>query len=707
MEEERGYLLRLRVIYGILCTVLACFVAVLYQAQIVDGQAYYEQSTSRIPTTEIVEASRGILTDRNGKVLVSNREIYTITFDSSLLKEQDDQNAAILRLVELCERYDIKWDDNLPVSRYAPFTWTTAGEGSSVSNQRTRLQRYLSNRGWSDSVLTAEKPYPAWADTLKGAELRETYGNTFSAQAMMELLCEEFEVSEEYSAAEARKIVGVRYELALRKLYDTTAYIFAKDVPTELLSEISDGRYVGVKIGTESVRQYETEYAAHVLGRIAPIDNWDEYENTLKAQGYRLDDLIGEFGAEKAFESYLRGTDGKRIVTTNEEGKVTGEIYSVEPEPGATVALTLDIDFQEQVEKILAARIEEMTAEDGLDTRGGAVAVVEVGTGDALALASYPTYDLSTYQQNFSETAANPAKPFTNRVTQGAYAPGSTFKPLTAVAALESGIITVKDKINTTGLYTYYAPSYTPKCWIYPGRHGLINVSQAITDSCNYFFYDVGRRMGISKLVEYAAAFGLGQSTGIEIGDRAGVMDGPDYRSQEGILFVGGDTLQISIGQGQSLFTPLQLANYIATLVGGGERYDVHLLKNVRSYKDNTLLEVYDEGPVNTVEMSENTVDAVKKGMGDLVTSGSVSRYFQDCVVSAGAKTGSAQVGTTVANGVFVAFAPFENPEIAVAVVIEKGGSGSALASTAVGIINAYFSGSETGGIPVEGDLIP
>ena len=704
-EKDKGYLLRLRVLYGLLTLVMLGFLGVLYQAQVVDGMDYYQRSTSQIPTTETVEASRGLLTDRNGKVLVSNRQVYTITFDTSLLEEGEDVNAAVWRLICLCQSYGIQWTDTLPVSREAPFLWETEGSGDTAAGRRTRLQRYLADRGWSEKELTAESACPAWADTEAGRAARERYGDDFSAQALLELMREDFGLDSGYSDGEARLILGVRYELAARELSSSAAaYTFAEAVPTELLAEITDGNYAGVEIGTDSVRQYETDSAAHVLGHIGNIEGYQLEE--LLAQGYRMDDLVGKSGAELAFESYLRGTDGQRTYTTDEEGRITGEMYSVEPEPGGTVALTLDIDLQEQVERILGEKIEEMNEEDGLDSRGGAAVVIQVGTGDVLALASYPTYSLRTYGQDSAAISSDPAAPLFNRATQGTYAPGSTFKPLTAVAALESGTITPTETILTRGIYTYYASGgYSPRCWIYPGSHGRINVSQAIKESCNYFFYDVGRRTGIDTLVAYARAFGLGEPTGIEIGEASGVMDGPEYRQENGELYMGGDTLQVAIGQGKSLFTPLQLANYIATLVGDGERYEAHLLKNVKS-SDGVLLEVYDKGPVETVSMSESTVEAVKKGMGDLVTSGSVSSYFRSCVVSAGAKTGSAQVGTAVANGVFVAFAPFEDPEIALAVVIEKGGSGAALASTAVGIINAYFT-SGGGAALTEGTLLP
>jgi len=333
-----------------------------------------------------------------------------------------------------------------------------------------------------------------------------------------------------------------------------------------------------------------------------------------------------------------------------------------------------------------------------------------VADSDVLALASYPSFTPQNYYSDYITWLEDPGMPLTNRATNGAYAPGSTFKPITAVAALESEIITPATKILTKGRYTYWS-DYQPACWLYRqggGSHGSINVSDAIYHSCNYFFYEVGRLMGIETLNRYAAGFGLGQSTGIELGERTGILDGPQYRQEAGSLWVGGTVLACAIGQGDSLFTPLQLANYTATLVRGGQRYDAHLLESVSTYDGSATLYRHQPETVDTVEMSPATLAAVKQGMGRLVTQGSISTYFRDCVVSAGAKTGSAQTSETVANGVFICFAPFDDPEIAVAIVIEQGGSGAALASTAVEILNAYFSPSDIGTALVpEGALLP
>ena len=644
---------------------LLLFAVVLYDAQILHGGENRAKSISSNAASETVTASRGIITDRNGKVLVSNRLAYTLVFDRSGFDDDAALNAAILRLVQLCEETGTGWNDTLPIGRVGNFL------------------RYSNARSETFDKFIEKN------DLTSGA----------SGRQLLSELRELYHVDESLSEREARLIVGVRYELHSRD-----SYTFAEDVSTEVLSLITDGRYEGVTIRTASARVYNTALAAHILGTIGPIwqEEWSSNEDTgyvgYADKGYSMNDLVGKDGVEKAFESYLRGTDGRRLITTDETGKITGELYTREPQPGGTVALTLDIDLQADVEAALAETISGMIDKDS-NERGGAAAVVSVGTGEVLALASYPTYDLSTFNEDYDELVNDQRLPMFNRATQGIYAPGSTFKMVTAVAALESGIITPSSIIQDRGIYTYYKDPQ-PMCWIYSqtgSTHGRINVSQAITDSCNYFFYEVGRLTGIRTLDSYASQFGLGQSTGIEIGDSSGVLASPEWAESHDQEWTDGQTITAAIGQSYNLFTPLQLANYVATLVGGGDHYQAHLLKNVKAYDNSRLLYMYDDKPMNTVEISDSTLSAVTRGMHELTVSGSVAYAFENCVVSAGAKTGSAQVGTDIANGVFVAYAPYEKPEIAVAIVIEKGGSGAALANTAVEIINSWFSRAQDG----------
>ncbi len=665
---------RVMILLGVFGAFLLLFGAVLYDAQILHGSENRARSISSNATSEVVPASRGIITDRNGKVLVSNRLAYTLVFDRSGFTDDASLNDAILRLIRLCQETGTAWNDTLPIAQTGSFLRCTNDRSESFT-------QYLEK-----NKLTATA-----AGRQLIAEMRALY-----------------HVDESLSEKDARLVIGVRYELHSRD-----SYTFAEDVSSEVLSLITDGRYEGVSIRTASARVYNTTLAAHILGTIGPIwqEEWSSNEKTgyvgYADKGYSMNDLVGKDGVEKAFEEYLRGTDGRRLITTDEDGKLTGELYTREPQPGGTVALTLDIDLQADVERALAQTITGMIDEDS-NERGGAAAVVSVGSGEVLALASYPTYDLSTFNEDYEDLVADERLPMFNRATQGTYAPGSTFKMCTAVAALESGIITPSSIIQDRGIYTYYRDPQ-PMCWVYRqggSTHGRINVTQAITVSCNYFFYEVGRLTGIRTLDSYASQFGLGQSTGIEIGDSSGVLASPEWADSHNREWTDGQTITAAIGQSYNLFTPLQLANYIATLVGGGEHYQAHLLKNVKEYDNSRLLYVYDDEPLNTVEMSGSTVEAVTKGMHELTVSGGVAFAFRDCVVSAGAKTGSAQVGTDIANGVFVAYAPYEDPEIAVAIVIEKGGSGAALATAAVEIINSWFSHTDDGAAIGENTLL-
>lgn len=656
---------RVYVLLGFFCAFLVLFFAVLYDAQVVHGSENRARSITSNTASETVTASRGIITDRNGKVLVSNRLAYTLVVDkSSFGKDEAALNNAIWQLIQLCQEQGVTWNDTLPM---------TTG---------------------SSPQLTSKSLNESFREYLDDNKLPTDGGSAEVLAAMRKL----YKVDDSYTDAQARLIVGVRYELDGR-----SSYTFAEDVSTELLGRITDGKYRGVTIKTAAARVYNTKLAAHILGTVGAIwqEEWRSDESTgyvgYADKGYNMNDLVGKDGVEKAFEEYLHGNDGKRLITTDENGKITGELYTREPQPGGTVALTIDIDLQQVVEDTLASTIQGMIDKDS-NERGGAAAVIQVGTGEVLAMASYPTYDLETFNQDYDELVKDERLPMFNRATQGVYAPGSTFKLCTSVAALEEGIITPSTIIEDKGIYTYYVDPQ-PMCWIWRQAHtthGRINVSQAIVDSCNYFYYEVGRLTGIKKLDEYATAFGLGQSTGIEIGDVSGVLASPEWAEAHDREWTDGQTITAAIGQSYNLFTPLQLANYVATLVSGGEHYETHLLKNVKSYDNSRVVGVYGEGPLNDLNISDSTMAAVTKGMHDL-TYDSLRSAFSRCVVEAGAKTGSAQVGTDIANGTFVAYAPYDDPEIAIAIVVEKGGSGSLLANAAVDIINAWFTRDGTG----------
>ena len=670
---------RLLALAGFLSAALVIYVGVLYNIQVNQHDYYLAKSIRTITRVETVEASRGVITDRSGRELVSSRSSYNLTFDSSLLSEEDDENLAILRLIKLCQSQQVGWTDNLPITSTAPFSYTL---DKLDDTQRSRFADFL------------QKDLKRVSTNLSPDGITEELLNSLGLDAgsLVELLREKYEIPSSFSLSDARSVIGVQYELSIRQLVSTTAYAMVEDIDSAMISLLNDGNYAGARITTSSVREYQTDSAAHILGTVGPI--WREEYLQLKDKGYGYNDRIGRSGVELAFEAYLKGTDGKRIVSTNADGKITGEYYEKEPQPGNTVELTIDLSLQKSVEDALAETVSAMSAKDGNTTRGAGAVVIKVGTGEVLALASYPDFDLSNYNQDYNILSTDLAKPLWNRATMGTYAPGSTFKPLTAVASLMEGIITPYQKLKTTGHWTYPGdPNSYANCWIYNssrGNHGSINVSEAITVSCNYFFAQMGYYLGLDKLNEYATAFGLGEHTGIEIGDAAGNL--AQNKAGEN------QAPWAAFGQASYLFTPIQLANYIATLVSGGKHCEAHLLKAVKSYDNTQVLAVGNTDPKNTVDISGEALTAVKKGMHDLTTTGSLAPYFKDCAVDAGAKTGTAQVSKdTKNNGVFVCFAPYDDPEIAVSIVIEQGGSGSALASTAVNILNAYFSADEIG----------
>lgn len=699
---------RMRVIGVILALLLLIFFGVLYNLQVAHGEEYLESSSNKIVQTEVVAAARGDILDSQGNVLVTNQVSYQVTLDLNLLGDTEERSAALLRLLELCKEYDVSWSDSLAISSQAPYEYTSESPFYTVSTDDdgsetrtlTRLGKLALTMGWIEQDPTEDPAaQPSGEDSAVEGSTEEEISLP-TAKELLTAMCKSFGL-EGGLTQDNRALCGILYELYLRdKGIYWVDYVFAQGVDTEFIAIVKELSLTGVTFEATTTRQYNTTYAAHLLGRVAAIDSasLDAY----LALGYDMNEKVGVSGVESAFETYLRGVSGTRIIETNTNGKVTSESWDVDsatgeslaPDPGDNVVLTLDIELQEVVEKALAEGIANLEG-----AQGGAAVVVNVNNGDVLAMASYPTYDLANFSSTWSEIQSDPLNPLYNRALQGTYAPGSTFKMVTAVAALQEGIITPTTKLHDTGAYTYYTNniSEAPKCWIYRqygSTHGWLNVSKAIEVSCNVFFYDVGRQVGITKLNEYARLFGLGESTGIELSENVGIVAGPNYT--EGVLgqtWYEGSTLSAAIGQENNQFTPLQLANYVATLVNGGNHYAVHLLKQVLSSDSSEV--VYEQEPelLNTVEIDEANLEAIKAGMRAVAES---SSYFNKVQVSVGAKTGSAQVtADSSTNAVFVAFAPYDDPEIALCVVVEKGGSGSQLAAVAADIISYYFGESD------------
>ena len=736
MDHKEKHHLRLYVLAGFFFAVMVIYAGLLFHTQVTNYEYYYTRSIRNIARSETVEAARGNITDRNGKVMVSSRSSYNLTFDPSLLDSSEDPNEAILRLLNLCQSRAMEWEDYLPITRTEPFSYQL---DSLSDTDKKRFLTYLKDldeaadalgdyllahpsllatvdedgdvENPADDILenerldTDRKKADALLEELTAAQLTDELleRSGLSASRLISLMQEDFELSSSFSPEEARLVLGIQYEIRSRNLSNTDAYVLAEDIDAEMISLLNDGDYAGAKITPSSVREYETTYGAHILGYLGSISSQDEKDAL--GEGYDWNDSVGKSGVEAAFESYLKGSDGVRVVSMNEDGKITGEYYSTEPIPGNTVELTIDLELQQAAEDALAATITQMNQDDPTDSRGGAAVVLDVDTREVLALASYPTYDLATFRQSASVYAAlnaDPNRPFNNRATQGVYVPGSTIKPLTAVAALEEDAISSPTE-RLRSPRTWYYPNY-PASYINcaGGDHGRLNVTEAITRSCNYFFAEMGYRLGMDTFLEYLHAFGLGESTGIEIGDAAGTLpenpEGRDYAPWA------------AFGQANQGYTPLQLANYIATLVSGGEFRQPHLLKAVKSYDSAEVLAVGETELEREIPISDSTLEAVKEGMlGYTQPGGSVYSVFRNCVVTAGAKTGTSQLGgDQTENGVFVCFAPYDDPEIAVAIVIEHATWGSNAASAGVEILNSYFTADE-GGTPITGEnqLLP
>lgn len=712
--EGKQFNIRTLIISILLALLLIGFVMVLYNLQIVKGDEYRAASTVKIANTVTVEAARGEILDRYGRSLVGNRATYEITLNSSLMGAEAERNANLMELITICRENGLEWTDTLPISKDAPFTYTDENALVYTNSEGKVKFSYLGSLLNALPLGTDILPNRWDSDDLAAASSVADLGEGPTAEEVIDGLRQYFLIDESLSDADARALIGVLYELNLRSQnVKQTEYIFAQDVDIDVISAVKERSLTGVNISATTVRQYNTTSAAHLLGRVGSIQsaNWETY----KAKGYNMNDKVGIDGMEAAFEDYLRGKSGTLIQEMNTSGKVVSESWMVddetgeamEPEPGNHVMTTLDLRLQEKVEEVLANTIESLA-----DTKEkGAIVVQSVNDGGILAMASYPTYDLSTVYSSteaYKAVSDDPRNPFVNRATSEIYYPGSTFKPLVAIAALEEGLVTPTEKIQDTGALQlpeeehYPYGDYHPQCWIYRqyrGTHGWENMADALRDSCNIYFYTLGHRLGIDKIDEYAAMFGLGQKTGLELSEAEGYVAGPETSAMLGQEWYGGNLLSAAIGQDNTKITMLQLSNYIATLVNGGNRYQTHLLKTVKSSDFSETVYEYEAQPVETLDLDPAYVEAVKKGMWEVANDeeSTVDQYLSNLAVEVGAKTGSAQVSADEnANAVFVLFAPYDDPEIVISMVVEGGASGANLASAAGEIVNYYFGSEHT-----------
>lgn len=712
-----------RLIIGtaIVVFLLIFYFVVLFKLQIIEGAKYSEESANSIVTTEVVAATRGNLVDRYGRPLVTSRACHNIVINTVELFEQEDPNADILRLIETVEEYGEEYNDDLPITMASPFEFTEM-----TAIQKTILKGYLSNAAVYQKTLAMASGLAVYSLDENGEQILDENGSPIilvdeevTAVELMAFFRARYDIDSTYDNEQTRKIAGMRYAINSRYIVASSEYIFVEDASLALITRLLESDFPGVEVKTSYVREYATTGAAHILGYIGLMT--DEEYTKYKIKGYPMDAKVGKEGAELAFEEYLHGVDGEVRVTKTADGAVVRKEYTKEPVPGNNVYMTIDIVLQEAVERILDSGIqrimddravanEEAIRDGKLDQvlgeiTGAGMVMMDVKTGEPLAIASWPTFDLATLMDNYAEIAADESKPLFNRALSGTYAPGSTFKPVTAIACLnepETGV-TINTTIEDEGVYREFADAgYAPRCWAYGVQplHGSVNVSGAIAVSCNYYFYSIGRYLGIDLLADYAKRFGLGVSTGIELPESVGVMSTQEYKEQlTGAKWYIGDTIQASIGQAYNLFTPLQMATYISAIANSGERHTASILKRVTTYDYAQTLYNREATVLSRVDSAEENYEAVRYGMYLVSTQkdGSAVDTFGNYHIPVASKTGTAQIGEgKTNNGIFVCFAPYDDPEVAVAIMVEHGKSGATIAFMAREALDAYFSIKET-----------
>ncbi len=670
--EGRPSLLRIIILVVIFAFCIVLFVGRLLSLQIANNEYYLNNATPKNIKTEIIETTRGEIADRNGERLVINSGISNIRLNRSTLP-RGGENTVLLDLIRFLDRENVGFDDFLPVEENSPYIFVQPQD----STGKSRLNTFLRSSEKKIEDLYGEGLYTL---LYKRYGIEKTIGDMASDE-------------------EIRRVIGLRYALEASDFAVTNPYTLVTDADLELQTHLSEISYSlpGVEIAIENSRYYPYgSLACHVLGRTGPI--FREEAETYLSMGYALGDTVGKEGAEYAFEKYLRGTDGKKQVEYDGEGEqILSEEITEEPSHGKTVRLTVSLGMQQVAENSLADIIKGINRDNRRNgdktVANGAVVVQDCTNGAVLAIASYPNYDANEYSSTISDMLNDETRPLYNRATLGIFPPGSTFKIATAAAALTNGVIDANTLIYDSGVYKEYE-TYQPHCWAfdkYGYPHGWQDVVQAITNSCNYYFFEVGKRLGVESLNDYAMQLGLGQKTGIEISENTGILAGPEYRASQGQTWNPGDLIQSAIGQSDNSFTPLQLASFFSTVVNGGTRYKTHLLHSVTDYYTGNI--IYEQQPevLGTVEISDEHLELLKRGMKSVVEDGTAASVFVNYPHSVGGKTGTAQTGTGSDNAIFAGFAPYDEPKIVVSVIIEHGEQSTAAARVAKSVFDYYF----------------
>ncbi len=679
---ERITRFRAQILTLILVLIVTFFAFKLYDLQIIQTGGSTDNTTTFTTRTR-VKAARGDILDTNGNVLVSNRASYDLVMNHYVLLTASGTNNHLYQLVKRCEEAGIEYNEHFPISRERPFVYTLDDYSAVWQNY---FQIYLNSKD-QDSDITAP---------LLIKRLRQRY-----------------KIPAEWTEEEARLVIGLRYEMDLRGCVGSLPnHVFLSDVSDKNLSSLVELNIPGLMVEKTTVREYNTKYAAHILGFVGPMnaEQWEQYK---KNSDYSMDSEIGQSGLEAAFEEYLHGVDGIRIDTVTSAGELVKQEYLVEPRAGSNVEVSIDINLQRAAEDGMAKVIETLRSNpqegaDGKDVEGGAVVAMDVNTGQVLVCASYPTYDLSTYFEDYEEILEADFDPLYNRALLGTYPPGSTYKMSMVVAAVNANIISSTSEIYDKGVFDKYGPDFVVKCLRYTNYgmiHQNLTAAEALQVSCNYFFYDLGDKISLAAMDGTAKALGLGEPTGIElpenIGHRANEETKKKLHSGDNGRWFKADQITAAIGQSDNRFSPMQLCVYASTLANKGTRYKATFLNRVVSADYRTMLAESERQVLSTLDISEDAYLAYSTGM-KLVTqktadwSGTAYSTFKNYPISVAAKTGTAQDKKGASdNGAFICYAPADNPRIAIAIYGEKAGHGSSMATIAKDILDIYFEVGE------------
>lgn len=675
---ERITRFRARVLAVIFVLVVVFFAFKLYDLQIIEN-AGKTQTEATVTVLTRVKASRGHIHDTNGNVLVANRASYDLTLNHYVLISAKGTNDYLYKLVKRCQEAGIEYEEHFPISRERPFVYTLDEYNSAWQNY---FQKYLAYLGGLDSDITAP--------------------------TLIKHLRQRYDLPPEWTEEEVRQVLGLWYEMDLRRCVAALPlYVFLEDVSDENLASIMELNVPGMNVEASNVREYSSPYAAHILGYVGPMSakQWEQYKDN---KDYSMDSEIGQSGLEAQYEKYLHGVDGWREDTFTMDGTLIESHYRTEPKAGSNVEISIDINLQraaeEEMDRVYKA-LKEKENGDGNQVEGGAVVAIEVKTGKVLVCSSYPTYDLRTFSEDYNEILEREFDPLFNRALLGTYPPGSTYKMSMVVAAIDAGLINSETTIQDKGVFTKYAPGFTANCLAYTTSHrvhGSIPAWEALMVSCNYFFYELGDKIHLSDMDNTAKALGLGEPTGVELkeylGYRANEQTKATLYKGDNKRFYKADQILAAIGQSDNRFTPIQLAVYTATLANKGTRYKATFLNRVVSADYRQLLAESIPTVASQLNISDDAYKAYSEGMYNVAHNrdGTADTVFMNYPIKIAAKTGTAQNGGNLPdNGAFVCYAPFDKPQIAIAIYGEKAGHGSDLAAIAKAILDVYFSVGE------------